>query len=199
MVTNKFRKRPRFDDSVNVKSLYRPKPMIDPFKPPEKPEEKLKPITDAEGLNKASAEGDTYKYGKTLYIAGSHTARDWYDDFTKIPFGTTSGAYRYQKADEALKANPDVTRVVGHSLGGAVALELQKNHPNLKSRTYGAPVWDPFGQDRAMKKNVERYANYADPVAIMDSSAHHSVRFDPTSLSGPHEFGTPAQNHFSDV
>ena len=199
MVTNKFRKRPRFDDSVDVKSLYRPKPMINPLKPAEKPEEKLKPITDAEGLNKAYAQGDTYKYGKTLYIAGSHTARDWYDDFTKIPFGTTANAYRYQKADEALKANPDVTRVVGHSLGGAVALELQKNHPGLNSRTYGAPVFDPLALNYLQQGRVERHANFLDPIASLDSSANRSIKFDPTSWSGPHEFNTVAENHFSDV
>ena len=112
-------KRYAFDESVDMKDLYVPKPRIDPFKP-----EPLKPINDAEGLSKANADGDTYVYGKTLYIAGSHTARDWYDDL-KIPCHQTSKAYRYQKAEEALKAHPEVTTVVGHSLGGAVSLELQ--------------------------------------------------------------------------
>ena len=132
MIIKRGQKRSAFDQPVDMKSVYRPKQMIDPFKPdkPDKPEP-LKPISDAEGLSKAYAQGDTYVYGKTSYVAGSHTARDWYDDL-KIPIRQTSKAYRYQKADEALKAHPEVTRVVGHSLGGAVSLELQKITQNGK-------------------------------------------------------------------
>ena len=148
-------------------------------------------------------------HGKTLYIAGSHTARDWYDDL-KIPFGQTSKAYRYQNAEEALKAHPEVTRVVGHSLGGAVSLELQKNHPELglNSRTYGALVYDPLGLDRlndninklltGKENKSERYANVLDPVAMMDNSAQHSIFFEP-GFSGPHEYDSIARHHFSDV
>jgi hypothetical protein len=106
------------------------------------------PITDAEGLRRAYESGDAYTHGSTLYVAGSHTARDWWDDVTKIPFwGDSHKIYRMQMAQKALAANPQTTRVVGHSLGGAVALQLQKDDPKLASRTYGAPVWDPFGTD----------------------------------------------------
>ena len=42
-------------------------------------------ITDAEGIRRAYADGDTHVHGKTLYIAGSHTMQDWFDDFTKNP------------------------------------------------------------------------------------------------------------------
>ena len=56
---------------------------------------------------------------------------------------------------QTLKDNPQVKQVVGHSLGGAVALELQKQFPDLKSRTYGAPVFEPSGVERCWKDNVE--------------------------------------------
>ena len=65
---------------------------------------------------------------------------------TEVPFGsfgditTTS---RYKAAEKALTYNPNIERVVGDSLGGSVALELQTHHPELKLRTYGAPVVDP--------------------------------------------------------
>ena len=46
---------------------------------------KYNPIKGAEGLRKAYAHGDYYIHGKTMFIAGSHTARDWFDDVTKVP------------------------------------------------------------------------------------------------------------------
>ena len=138
-----------------------------------------KGITDDEGLDRAYSQGDAYAYGNTLYIAGSHTARDWYDDVTKVPFyGDLRNAERYKQAEKALKANPNITKVVGHSLGGSVALELQKNYPNLESRTYGAPVWDPFGYDKNFGK-VERYRNLSDPVSFFDGSANNNVKWNP--------------------
>ena len=42
-------------------------------------------ITDAQGLERAYQHGDYYIYGDTMYIAGSHTAKDWYDEITKLP------------------------------------------------------------------------------------------------------------------
>jgi hypothetical protein len=199
------RKRLLFDDSVDVKTICRPEQQIDPLKPDQPV---IKPITDAEGLAKAYAQGATYKHGKTLYVAGSHTATDWFDDSTKLPISMASKAHRYKMSDEALKANPDVTRVVGHSLGGAVALELEKNHPGLQSRTYGAPVFDPLGVGRledtikqlftCEKSKNERYANVLDPVAALDGSAGRSIFFEP-GFSGPHEYDSIAKHHFSDI
>ena len=162
-------------------------------------------ITDSEGLQRAYAQGDAYPYGNTLYIAGSHTAKDWFDDVTKVPFwGDVRNATRYEQAEKALKANPNISRVVGHSLGGSVALELQKNYPHLQSRTYGAPVWDPFGLDTQpydqwqrlgkpswipQPEKIERYRNYLDPVSIFDRSATRSVKWKPfTSYSLTHAY-----------
>ena len=60
-----------------------------------------------------------------MYISGTKDTQDIYDDF-KIPFNQTSKALRYNNAIDLLDVNPDVTNFVGHSLGGATALELQK-------------------------------------------------------------------------
>ena len=35
-------------------------------------------ITDAQGLERAYQHGDYYIHGGTMYITGSHTAKDWY-------------------------------------------------------------------------------------------------------------------------
>ena len=62
-----------------------------------------------------------------MYIAGSHTSKDWYDDVTKVPdWGDLRQSTVYQAAEKALTENPQVTHVVGHALGGSCALELQK-------------------------------------------------------------------------
>jgi hypothetical protein len=124
--------------------------------------------------------GHTHVIGNTIYIGGSNSQKDWYDDVTKIPtiwkaipaiqhykalmFGMTSLPYvkdyakeidnrllfshmgdltkseKYIEAEKVLKANPNITHAVGYSMGGSVALDVQKNIRNYKTRTYSAPV-----------------------------------------------------------
>ena len=162
-------------------------------------EDKIK--TDAEGEDRAYADGDTYVEDNKLYIAGSHTPTDWFDDVTKIPqWGDVPGglipivdmmntwwvmkflgtgdlrqAARYKAGQEDLLSNKKIDWVGGHSLGGAVALQLQKDYPNRvkKTVTWGAPVWDPFGRQKKEigQENVDRYSNKGDLVSIFDNSA----------------------------
>ena len=49
----------------------------------QKEEPKIK--TDAEGMDRAYAQGDVYGEGNKEYVARSHTLTDWFDDVTKIP------------------------------------------------------------------------------------------------------------------
>ena len=53
-------------------------------------DEKIK--TDAEGMDKAYAQGDLFGQDEKMFVAGSHAGRDWFDDVTKIPMwiGTSS-------------------------------------------------------------------------------------------------------------
>ncbi len=54
-------------------------------------------LEDRVGLDRAYQEGDSYIINSTIFISGSHTARDWYDDVTKIPFwGDVRKSERYQ-------------------------------------------------------------------------------------------------------
>ena len=143
-------------------------------------------ITDSEGLRRAYDQGDFYVHGKTMFIAGSHTHRDWFDDATKIPaWGDLRNSDRYQKVLAEFENQGQIDTVVGHSLGGSVSLELQKNYPdrNLKSRTYGAPVMDLLGSE---SENVDRYRNWFDPFSALDRGAKKSIKwnvFDSTSLT----------------
>ena len=70
-----------------------------------------------------------------MYIVGSHTGQDWLDDVRHIPlWGDLHDAERHQRAKEMLGKRPEVEEVIGHSLGGAVAVQLQKYRPELKSK-----------------------------------------------------------------
>ena len=107
---------------------------------------------------------------RTEYVKGSVTKRDWPDDFTKVPFwGDTRDSERYQQAESAYNdlqaSGHPVDRVVGHSLGGSVALQLQKDKAIPKSRTFGAPVFDLAGS------GGERYRHPLDSVSVFDRGA----------------------------
>ena len=145
---------------------------------------RAEPLEDREGLQRAYDQGDAFQRGDSLYVSGSHTARDWYDDFTKIPFwGDLRDSHRYKEADKMLIANPQIKNVVGHSLGGSVVHELQKKHPGLRSVTYGAPsISLPGG-------GGERYRNRYDPFSFLDRSAAQQVHPNPFSrISLTHDY-----------
>ena len=100
-------------------------------------------LTDVQGLNRAYGTDDNvFLNNNTMYVSGTKHAellptllnlnpiqtymnykngyyQDMWDDL-KIPFGLTKYSQRYQEADQMLKDNPQITNVVGHSLGGSV-------------------------------------------------------------------------------
>lgn len=156
------------------------------------------PMTDAEGLDQAYAqESGVYRHGSVLYVAGTKNLRDVFDDL-KIPFKMTGRAARFQNA--ARLYNSHIHTVVGHSLGGAVALELQHAHPELVTRTYGAPVFELPGFGRARSRTppprrreaVEdtppqsvRYRHPFDPIAALDFGAQTVPQ---SPLANPHRY-----------
>ena len=133
------------------------------------------------------AEAGLYPEGDTLYIAGTKSFGDVVDDIT-IPFGLTNMTQRYHDATLVLNKNPQITKIIGHSLGGAVALELQKQQPSIQTRTYGAPVFSTAGTS-------ERFREVGDPVAMFDFGA---ITSRPTSFN-PHSFGRIATHRDNSV
>ena len=119
-----------------------------------------------------------------MYVAGSHYAIDWVDDLTRVPFwGDVRKSYRYKEAAKMLTANPQIHNIVGHSLGGSVAHELQANHPGLRTVTYGSPAisWRDRGG--------ERYRNGYDPFSALDRGAVQESHPNPTSFKAmTHDF-----------
>ena len=65
-----------------------------------------------------------------MYVAGIINNQDIYDDVTKIPvWGDLRNSDRYNHVEPVLRENPDIDTLVGHNLGGAVVLELQRTSP----------------------------------------------------------------------
>ena len=90
-------------------------------------------------------------------------------------WGNVRNTQAYKDARETLLAHPEINTISGYSKGGALALELQREFPQLKTRTFGSPtVSSPFEKWSKGAENVERYANTGDPVAMFDSSAQIS-------------------------
>jgi hypothetical protein len=162
---------------------------------------------DEKGLD--DAYGNAYGQGtaydpatKSLYIKGSSTPVDWIEDFTMVPFGRTAESERYGQAmdayDDLKHRGNEVKRVVGHSLGGSVALELQKNlgakGVKVDSRTFGAPVMDAKPFDRYYNK-VERYRHPTDPVSLLDRGAQWGGwKAYPHTYTGFESFDTKSKN-----
>ena len=92
---------------------------------------------------------------------------------SNIPFQTTYNSLRYISADKALKTNdslyPDttITSTVGHSFGGSVVLDMQKQYPEItfKTTTYGAPSISRTTPDNI---NHESFRNTDDPISMFD-------------------------------
>ena len=148
----------------------------------------LEPITDKVGLDKAyGRESKLYTHGDTLYVAGTTTFGDVMD-WPKIPLHQGNKTMVYGKALQAVKLNSEIKNVVGHSLGGAAALELQRNFPDRKFKvnTYGAPVFSATAADN-------RFRNIFDPVSILDRGAKNKVM---VGLN-PHGFSNFDQNKVS--
>ena len=155
---------------------------------------------DEEGLEKAYLDKSTPgtyldPSNHTLYVKGTVDAQDWFDDITKVPaWGDLKDSRRYKDAERAYdfftEHGQPIDRVVGHSLGGSVALELQKQKGLDFSRTFGAPVLDlnPFHRG-----TVDRVRHPLDPVSVLDRGAKWGpLRSYPHTYTGFEALDEPA-------
>jgi len=128
--------------------------------------------TNKIGLNRAySSNSSTYVKDDTLYIAGSKTLVDWYDNFTKLPFGLTKYSGRYKDAEKALVQNPQIKNIVAHSLGSNVSVELTKQHPdkNLEIKALYASPFIDFGS----KTQGNRFRHKYDVISMLDRGSEN--------------------------
>ena len=106
-------------------------------------------LTDTQGLRLAyeNPEG-IYQNGSILYIAGTKSGRDVYDDL-KLPLYQTQQTKRYKDVDKFIKDGTievdgkkltGITDIISHSLGSAVGQQMDNDYGNIfRSRSYGSP------------------------------------------------------------
>ena len=108
-----------------------------------------------------------------MYVVGTRSVRDAWDDL-KIPLRRTDKTERFRDAD-CVFGKGGIDKVVGHSLGGAVALELQNKNTDLETETYGAPVF-------SNQRSGQRHCRWRDPVCAFDLGAKKSWISSPSVL-----------------
>ena len=110
----------------------------------------LQDISDEEGLKRAyEAKDGLYQHYNKLFIAGAKDFPQDHIDDLKLPFDDTlNKTKRGRDADAYYRSHHEVDTVIGHSLGGAVALSLEKAYKKqdgnpygiVQSKTFGAPA-----------------------------------------------------------
>ena len=134
-------------------------------------------IEDRQGLTNAyRSPSGIYRTGNTLYISGTggkdgDWERDWIDNFTKLPFRNAHNTQKYKDVMEALKKNPDVKRLVGHSLASAVINRIHEEQPNrFATTTYATPAIKPRRKGKQNPRRLD-FRNPNDPVSMLDGYA----------------------------
>ena len=156
-------------------------------------------LEDRQGLKNAyDSPSGLYKTGKTLFISGTtgkdgSITRDILDDLIHLPSRSAGNTEKYKDAIKMLEQSPEITRLVGHSLGSAVANTLNQNFPNrFETTTYATPAVKPKRKGKQNPKHRD-YRNPNDPVSVLDGYAITS-NFNDTNPLVAHGFQNFAGN-----
>ena len=135
-------------------------------------------IDDVEGLKTAYANNTgLFRSGNTLYISGtggksgfSSKVNDVFSDLFLIPTHNLQFSDKYRDVMNELEKNPDVTRLVGHSLSSSVIQEINnRNNQQYITTTYNAPFIS-FGH-RDKNPHALRFRNKNDVISMFDRNA----------------------------
>ena len=119
-----------------------------------------------------------YQNGGILYIAGTKSGRDAYDDL-KLPLYKTQQTKRYKDVDNFIKDGTievdgkqltGITDIISHSLGSAVSQHVNNDYGNIfRSRSYGSPfVSSQSPEDTGTNLRIRKTA---DPVSMFDGGS----------------------------
>ena len=111
----------------------------------------IKQVTETseeEGLRLAYETKDgSYQYYNKLLIAGTKDFPTDHIDDLRLPFDDTlNKTKRGRDADAYYRSHHEIDTVIGHSLGGAVALSLEKQHKKEGNNPYGIIQSKTFGR-----------------------------------------------------
>jgi hypothetical protein len=156
-----------------------------------------KTMSDAEGLSKAYKQPDhIFVNDNKMYVAGSKSVSDWRDNFMFIPQKMTRFHNIYKSVDQALKENPQVNHLVGHSAGGSSVLEIQKRYPEkeFKTTTYNAPVFS-LSNETPNNDNL-RFTSQKDAVNVFDRGGIniYNKSINPLTQHSYNNFGDQGSN-----
>ena len=96
------------------------------------------------------------------------------DDLLLVPTSNIKHSEKYQDVIKYLKENPDVKRLVGHSLASAVINKINEDMPDrFSSTTYATPTIKPKRKGKQDPRKLD-YRNKHDVVALLDGYAEVS-------------------------
>ena len=134
----------KYGKLINVRPYNEPEGIADNKQ--QKIVKQLQDISDEEGLKRAYETKDgLYQHYNKLFIAGTKDPIDFVDDL-KLPFDDTlNKTTRGRTADAYYRSHHEIDTVIGHSLGGSVALALQKAYKKQDGNPYGIVQSKTFG------------------------------------------------------
>ena len=135
-------------------------------------------IDDVAGLKNAyNSNSGLFVDKNTMYISGTggksgfgSKVNDVFSDIFLIPTHNTQFSEKYQDVMKELDKNPNVSRLVGHSLAGSVIQDINNKH-NQKYITsvYGSPFVS-MGKENKNPRAL-RFRNRNDPISMFDRNA----------------------------
>ena len=137
-------------------------------------------IDDVKGLKFAYGRDTGIFVDKnTMYISGTggkdgigSKVNDVFSDIFLLPTHNTQFSQKYQDVVKELEKNPNVNRLVGHSLAGAVIQEINnRNNNKYVSTVYGSPFINLRGGGGAKNPRHLRFRNSNDVISMLDRDA----------------------------
>ena len=137
-------------------------------------------IDDVKGLKFAyGRDTGIFVDNNTMYISGTggkdgigSKVNDVFSDIFLLPTHNTQFSQKYQDVVKELEKNPNVNRLVGHSLAGAVIQEINnKNNNKYVSTVYGSPFINLRGGGGAKNPRHLRFRNSNDVISMLDRDA----------------------------
>jgi len=133
-----------------------------------------KDISDEDGLTKAyEAKNGLYQHYNKLFIAGTRDFPIDHLDDLRIPFGKTLDGKRGRDAEAYYLSHHEIDTTIGHSLGGAIALNLQSKYKQKGDNPYGIIQSKTFGSATASLPGSggDRIRYFGDPISALDFGA----------------------------